>query len=398
MAVVAESLGRIKPSPTIAVTTRATELKAEGRDVIGLGAGEPDFDTPEHIKDAAVAAIRRGETKYTPVHGTKALREAIREKFRRENGLDYGLDEITVGCGGKQVLYNAAVATLNPGDEVVIPAPYWVSYPDIVLLAGGVPVIVPAGEDFRITPAQLDAAITPKTKWVILNSPSNPSGAAYNKNDLQALTEVLLRHEHVWVMTDDIYEHLVYDGFVFHTAAEVEPRLKPRTLTVNGVSKAYSMTGWRVGYAGGPLELIKAIGKVQSQSTTHTSSISQAAAAAALNGPMDFLDRWRASFVERRDLVVRRMNDIEDFSCTTPEGAFYVYPSCAGVIGKKKPDGKRIETDTELVAYLLEAEGVAAVQGAAFGLEPYFRISYATGTQALDDACTRIARACAALQ
>lgn len=397
MALIADALGRIKPSPTIAVTTRAAELKAEGRDVIGLGAGEPDFDTPDHIKDAAVAAIARGETKYTPVHGTKALREAIRDKFRRENGLDYSLDEITVGCGGKQVLYNAAIATLNPGDEVIIPAPYWVSYPDIVLLAGGVPVIVPCGDDFRVTPEQLDAAITPKTKWVILNSPSNPSGAAYSEDELRALTAVLVRHEHVWVMTDDIYEHLVYDGFVFHTVAEVEPRLKARTLTVNGVSKAYSMTGWRVGYAGGPAELIKAIGKVQSQSTTHTSSISQAAAAAALNGSMAFLDTWRASFAERRDLVVRRMNEIDGFSCSTPEGAFYVYPSCAGVIGKKKPDGKRIATDSDLVAYLLDAEGVAAVQGAAFGLEPYFRISYATGLKTLDEACTRIDRACAAL-
>ena len=397
MALIADAIGRIKPSPTIAVTTRAAELKAEGRDVIGLGAGEPDFDTPDHIKDAAVAAIARGETKYTPVHGTKALREAIRDKFRRENCLDYSLDEITVGCGGKQVLYNAAIATLNPGDEVIIPAPYWVSYPDIVLLAGGMPVIVPCGDDFRVTPEQLDAAITPKTKWVILNSPSNPSGAAYSEDELRALTAVLVRHEHVWVMTDDIYEHLVYDGFVFHTVAEVEPRLKARTLTVNGVSKAYSMTGWRVGYAGGPAELIKAIGKVQSQSTTHTSSISQAAAAAALNGSMAFLDTWRASFAERRDLVVRRMNEIDGFSCSTPEGAFYVYPSCAGVIGKKKPDGKRIATDSDLVAYLLDAEGVAAVQGAAFGLEPYFRISYATGLKTLDEACTRIARACAAL-
>jgi aspartate aminotransferase len=399
MPFLASAVARIQPSPTIAVTTRAAELKAAGRDVIGLGAGEPDFDTPEHIKHAAVEAIRRGETKYTPVHGTKVLREAIAAKFQRENGLDYGLDEIAVSCGGKQVLYNAAMATLDPGDEVVIPAPYWVSYPDIVLLAGGTPVIVAAGEEagFKITPAELEAAITPKTKWVMLNSPSNPTGAAYSADELKALAAVISRHEHVWVMADDIYEHLVYDSFVFHTFAEVAPELKARTLTVNGVSKAYSMTGWRVGYAGGPVELIKTMAKVQSQSSTHTSSISQAAAAAALNGSADFLEGWRAAFKKRRDLVVEKLNAIPGLSCTRPEGAFYVYPSCAGLIGRKAPGGDLIQSDSDFVAYLLEAEGVATVQGAAFGLEPYFRISYATSEQALQDACDRIARACAAL-
>ena len=396
----ASAVARIQPSPTIAVTTRAAELKAEGRDVIGLGAGEPDFDTPDHIKEAAIEAIRRGETKYTPVHGTKVLREAIAAKFQRENGLAYGLDEIAVSCGGKQVLYNAAMATLDPGDEVVIPAPYWVSYPDIVLLAGGTPVIVAAGEQagFKITPVELEAAITPKTKWVVLNSPSNPTGAAYTADEMKALAVVVARHEHVWVMTDDIYEHLVYDGFEFHTFAEVAPELKTRTLTVNGVSKAYSMTGWRVGYAGGPVELIKTMAKVQSQSSTHTSSISQAAAAAALNGPMEFLDGWRAAFKKRRDLVVEKLNAVPGLSCARPKGAFYVpYPSCAGVIGRKSPGGDLIQSDSDFVAYLLEAEGVATVQGAAFGLEPHFRISYATSEQALEDACGRIARACAAL-
>lgn len=396
MAFLSDSVARIKPSPTIAVTTRAAELKAEGRDVIGLGAGEPDFDTPDHIKEAAIEAIRRGETKYTPVHGTKALREAIIAKFERENGLKYGLNDIAVCCGGKQVLYNAAIATINPGDEVIIPAPFWVSYPDIVVMAGGKPVIVPAAEaeGFKITPAQLEAAITPKTKWVVLNSPSNPTGAAYTGAELEALAEVLVRHPHVWTMTDDIYEHIVYDGFAFRTLAQVAPDLKGRVLTINGVSKAFSMTGWRVGYAGGPAELIKTMAKVQSQSSTHTSSISQAAAVAALNGPMGFLDDWLAQFRSRRDLVVEKLNAIDGLSCAVPEGAFYVYPSCAGAIGKRTPDGNVIDNDSDFVAYLLEAGDVAAVQGTAFGLEPYFRISYATSAEALTEACARIARVC----
>ena len=399
MPFLAEAVARVKPSPTIAVTTRAAELKAEGRDVLGLGAGEPDFDTPDDIKEAAIAALRRGETKYTPVHGTKALREAIAAKFARENGIDYALDEIAVSCGGKQVLYNAAMATVNPGDEMIVPAPYWVSYPDIALLAGGTPVVVPTDETagFKLVPAQLEAAITPRTKWFVLNSPSNPTGSAYTRDELAALAEVLARHPHVWTMTDDIYEHIVYDGFAFHSLAAVAPDLKARTLTVNGVSKAFSMTGWRVGYAGGPAQLIRAMAKVQSQSTTHTCSISQAAAAAALSGPMGFLDEWRARFRERRDAVVARLNAIDGLRCAMPDGAFYVYPSCAGVLGRRTPGGKTLETDSDFVAYLLEAEGVAAVQGAAFGLEPYFRISYATSIETLTEACDRIARACATL-
>jgi len=399
MPFLSESVARVQPSPTIAVTTRAAELKAEGRDVIGLGAGEPDFDTPDHIKEAAIEAIRRGETKYTPVHGTKALREAISAKFERENGLTYSLDEIAVCCGGKQVLYNAAMATLNPGDEVVIPAPYWVSYPDIVLLAGGTPVILPGMEEtgFKITPAQLDEVITPKTKWLMLNSPSNPTGAAYSAEELAAIADVLARHDHVWTMTDDIYEHITYDRFEFCTLAQVAPELKARTLTINGVSKAFSMTGWRVGYAGGPANLIKTMAKVQSQSSTHTSSISQAAAVGALNGPMGFMDEWTTKFRERRDLVVAKLNATEGLSCGVPEGAFYVYPSCAGTVGKTTPDGKIIENDSDFVTYLLEAVGVAAVSGAAFGLEPYFRISYATSVKTLADACGRIAQACESL-
>ncbi len=400
MSFLAKSVSRIKPSPTIAVTTRAAELKAEGKDVIGLGAGEPDFDTPDHIKEAASAAIFRGETKYTPVHGTKALREAISAKFKRENDLSYGLDEIAVCCGGKQVIYNAAIATINPSDEVIIPAPYWVSYPDIVLLAGGVPVIVKSGEKdgFKITPDQLESAITEKTKWLILNSPSNPTGSAYSQEELAALANVLIKHSHVWVMTDDIYEHIVYDGFKFSSFAQIAPELKSRTLTINGVSKAFSMTGWRVGYAGGPADLIKTMAKVQSQSSTHTSSISQAAAIEALNGPLDFLSSWITSFKERRDLVVAKLNDIDGISCANPEGAFYVYPSCTGLIGKQTPSGDKIENDSDFVTYLLEAEGVATVQGAAFGLEPHFRISYATSTEALEEACMRISRACSALR
>ncbi len=400
MAFIADRLSRIKPSPTIAVTTKAAELKAAGVDVIGLGAGEPDFDTPDNIKDAAKAALDAGKTKYTPVAGTPELRKAIVAKFKRENDLEYTIDEITVGCGGKQTLFNALFATLNPGDEVVIPAPYWVSYPDMALMAEGVPVVVECQEenDFKITASELEAAITPKTKWLVLNSPSNPTGAAYSRAELRAIANVLLKHENVWVMSDDMYEHLVYDGFEFTTIAQVEPKLKSRTLTCNGVSKSYAMTGWRLGYAAGPVELIKAINKVQSQSSTHTSSISQAASVEALNGPQDFLKERAAVFKERRDLVVKAMNECEGLTCKKPEGAFYVYPSCAGTIGKKTPDGKVIETDTDFVTYLLESEGVAAVQGSAFGLAPYFRISYATSTEALTEACARIKRACAALK
>lgn len=399
MSILASRLSAIKPSPTIAVTQKAADLKAAGRDVIGLGAGEPDFDTPDHVKAAAKAAMDRGETKYTPVAGTLVLRKAIVEKFHRENGLTYTPDQITVGCGGKQVIYNAIMATVDAGDEVIIPAPYWVSYPDITLLAGGTPVFVACGEadGFKLTPAALEKAITPKTKWLILNSPSNPTGAAYSAADLRALADVLLKHPHVWVMTDDMYEHLVYDGFRFATIAQVEPKLIDRTLTMNGVSKSFAMTGWRVGYAGGPLPLIKAINMVQSQSSTHTSSISQAAAAAALSQPMDFFPAWREAFRARRDLVVRMLNAAKGLTCLTPEGAFYVYPSCAGVMGKKAPSGRTISSDSDFVTELLEAEGVAAVQGEAFGLSPYFRISYATSEQVLTEACTRIQRFCASL-
>ena len=400
MAFLADRLKLIKPSPTIAVTTKARELKAAGRDVIGLGAGEPDFDTPVNIQDAAIRAIRGGETKYTAVDGTPALKKAIAAKFKRENRLDYQPNQITVGTGGKQVLYNALVATLNKGDEVIIPAPYWVSYPDMVCLAEGTPVIVQCGENngFKLTPEALEAAITPKTKWLILNSPSNPTGAAYSRAELKALTDVLVRHKHVWVMTDDMYEHLVYDDFAFATVAEVEPRLYDRTLTVNGVSKAYCMTGWRIGYAGGPPELIKAMAMIQSQSTSNPSSISQAASVEALDGPQDFIPRNNEAFKARRDLVVEMLNQAPGIRCPRPEGAFYVFPSCAGTIGKKTPAGKTIETDEDFVTYLLESEGVAVVQGSAFGLAPYFRISYATSTEALKEACTRIQRACKALK
>lgn len=399
MPFLADRLSRIKPSPTIAVTTKAAELKAAGRDVIGLGAGEPDFDTPPNIKAAAVKAIERGETKYTAVDGTPALKQAICAKFKRENGLDYKPNQISVGTGGKQVLYNALMATLNPGDEVIIPAPYWVSYPDMVLLADGKPVFVPCPQNngFKLRPEDLDAAITPRTKWLILNSPSNPTGAAYTYDEMKALTDVLLKHPHVWVMTDDMYEHLVYDGFKFVTPAQVEPRLYDRTLTVNGVSKAYCMTGWRIGYAGGPVELIKAMAAIQSQSTSNPSSVSQAAAIEALTGPQDFIQKNNAVFKERRDLVVAMLNQAKGIHYHTPEGAFYVYPSCAGVIGRKTPQGKVIANDSDFVTYLLEAEGVAVVQGEAFGLSPYFRISYATSTETLKEACTRIQRACAAL-
>ncbi len=400
MSVLAKSLSRIKPSPTIAVTNLARELKAAGRDIIGLGAGEPDFDTPEHVKEAAIAAIRAGDTKYTAVDGTPTLKEAIVGKFRRENGLDYTREQITVGTGGKQVLYNAFMATLNPGDEVVIPAPFWVSYPDMVLLAGGTPVFVncPDQTGFKLRPEDLEAAIGPRTKWVLLNSPSNPTGAAYSKAELKALTDVIVRHPNVWVMTDDMYEHLVYDDFEFTTPAQIEPRLKDRTLTVNGVSKAYCMTGWRIGYAGGPAELIKGMAKIQSQSTSNPCSISQAAAVAALNGDQGFLAEHQRVFKERRDLVVDLLNKAPGLRCHRPEGAFYVYPSCAGAIGRRTPDGKLIETSEQFSRYLLESVGVAVVHGAAFGLDPYFRISYATSTELLSDACHRIIRACEDLQ
>jgi aspartate aminotransferase len=400
MSIIAARLKRIKPSPTIAVTQKARELKAAGRDIIGLGAGEPDFDTPDPIKEAAIAAIRRGETKYTDVDGTQALKKAICAKFKRENGLTYQPNQITVGTGGKQVLYNALMATLDPGDEVVIPAPYWVSYPDMVLLAEGTPVPVdcPAAKNFKLQPDALERAITPRTKWLIVNSPSNPTGSAYSRAEMKKLTDVLMRHRHVWVMTDDMYEHLVYDDFTFCTPAEVEPGLYDRTLTVNGVSKAYAMTGWRIGYAGGPVELIKAMGVIQSQSTSNPSSISQAAAVEALNGPTDFLVERNNSFKERRDLVVSMLNQAKGLTCHKPEGAFYVYPSCAGTIGRTTPEGKEIKTDSDFVTYLLESEGVAVVQGEAFGLSPFFRISYATGIDALEEACRRIQRACGSLR
>jgi len=399
MSLIASRLARIKPSPTIAVTTKAAELKAAGRDVIGLGAGEPDFDTPQNIQEAAIAAMRRGETRYTAVDGTPALKKAISAKFKRENGLDYATNQITVGSGGKQVIFNAMLATLNPGDEVIIPAPYWVSYPDMVNLCDGTPVFVPCPQEngFKLQPKDLDAAITKKTKWLILNSPSNPTGAAYSAEELRAIADVLLAHKHVWVLTDDMYEHLVFGGFKFATIAEVEPRLYERTLTMNGVSKAYCMTGWRIGYAGGPTELVKAMAAVQSHSTSNPSSISQAAAVEALNGPQDFIAEHNAIFEQRRDLVVAMLNQAKGITCPRPDGAFYVYPSCAGTIGKKTPDGKVIENDTDFVDYLLEAEGVAVVQGVAFGLSPHFRISYATSTEALEEACRRIQRACGRL-
>lgn len=400
MPFIATRLSNIKPSPTIAVTQKARELKAAGRNIIGLGAGEPDFDTPDNIKEAAIAAIKSGDTKYTAVDGTPALKKAICAKFSRENGLEYTPEQVTVGTGGKQVLYNALMATLNPGDEVIVPAPYWVSYPDMVLLADGVPVPVecPASVGFKLQPADLEKAITPKTKWLILNSPNNPTGAAYTRAELKSLTDVLVKHPHVWVMTDDMYEHLNYDGFEFTTPAQVEPSLYDRTLTINGVSKAYAMTGWRIGYAAGPKELIKAMGVIQSQSTSNPSSVSQAAAVEALNGPQDFIKTRAEAFKERRDLVVSMLNQATGIKCHKPEGAFYVYPSCEGTIGKTTPDGKVIETDEDFVTYLLESEGVAVVQGSAFGLAPFFRISYATSTAELEDACQRIQRACAALR
>ncbi len=399
MSFLAQRLARIKPSPTNVLTGRVAELKAAGRDVIGLGAGEPDFDTPDNIKRAGIEAIERGETKYTPIAGTMALRTAISAKLKRENGLDYAPGEITVACGGKQVIYNAFMATLDDGDEVIIPTPYWVSYPDMVMLTGGEPVFVDGAEDngFKITGAQLEAAITPRTKWLLFNSPSNPTGSGYSRDELRDLTDVLMRHAHVWTLSDDIYEHVVYDGFAFHSVATVEPRLRDRTLTLNGVSKAYCMTGWRLGYGAGPLALINAMNVVQSQSSTHTSSISQAASIEALDGPQAFIAEHNVVFKERRDLVVSMLNQAKGISCRTPEGAFYVYPSCAGVIGKTTPDGAVVENDADFATHLLDAEGVAVVPGAAFGLSPFFRISYATATSALEEACRRIQRVCAEL-
>ena len=392
MAFIADTLARVKPSATIAVTQKARELKAQGREIISLSVGEPDFDTPDNVKAAAIAAIQRGETKYTPVAGIVPLQEAIVAKFKRENNLDYKTGQTIVGTGGKQILFNAFLATCNPGDEVVIPAPFWVSYPDMVLIAGGTPVIVPTTleQSFKLQPEALEAAITQKTKWVLLNSPSNPSGAAYSRAEMKALTDVLLRYPDIWVLTDDIYEHLVYGGFVFCTPAEVEPNLYDRTLTMNGVSKSYAMTGWRIGYAAGPQKLIKAMDMLQGQQTSGACSIAQWASVEALNGPQDFIPKSRKVFEGRRDLVVSMLNQAKGLKCPSPEGAFYVYPSCADLIGKVAPSGKRIDTDEDFVTELLESEGVAAVHGSAFGTGPNFRISYATSNELLEKACGRI--------
>ncbi len=397
MAFLADALSRIKPSATIAVTQMARDLKAQGKDVISLSVGEPDFDTPQNIKDAAIAAIQRGETKYTPVSGIQPLREAIAAKFKRENGLDYKPSQTIVGTGGKQILFNAFMATINPGDEVVIPAPYWVSYPEMIALCGGTPVFVETTieNNFKLTAEQLEKAITPKTKWFMFNSPSNPSGAAYSYDELKALTDVLMRHPHVWVLTDDMYEHLVFGDFVYYTPAQVEPGLYDRTLTMNGVSKAYAMTGWRIGYAAGPIELIKAMDMIQGQQTSGACSIAQWAAVEALNGPQDFIPMSKKAFEERRDLVVSMLNQANGLVCPKPEGAFYVYPSCAALIGKKAPSGKVIATDEDFVMELLATEGVATVHGSSFGLGPNFRVSYATSNDKLEEACRRIQRFCA---
>ncbi|MDB5591611.1 pyridoxal phosphate-dependent aminotransferase [Enterovirga sp.] len=400
MAFLADTLSRVKPSATIVMTQKARDLKAKGRDVISLSVGEPDFDTPDNIKNAAVEAIRRGETKYTPVAGIVPLREAIARKFKRENGLDYRPAQTIVGTGGKQVIYNALLATLNPGDEVIVVAPYWVSYPEMVGMCGGTAVTVEATmeHDFKLQPEALERAITPKTKWLILNSPSNPSGAAYTWEEMRKLTDVLVRHPHVWILTDDMYEHLVYGDFTFVTPAQVEPELYGRTLTMNGVSKSYAMTGWRIGYAAGPEELIKAMDFVQGQQTSGACSIAQWAAVEALDGSQEHLPRFRKAFEERRDLVVSMLNQASGLKCPKPEGAFYVYPSCAGLIGKTTKSGKRIETDEDFVTELLEQEGVAAVHGSAFGLGPNLRISYATSNELLEEACRRIQRFCGELR
>jgi aspartate aminotransferase len=399
MALLADTLLRVKPSPTIGVTNMARELKAAGRDVIGLGAGEPDFETPDNIRAAAKRAIDAGHTRYTQVDGIAELKAAIARKFKHENTLDYKPSQISVGTGGKQVIFNALAVTLNPGDEVIIPAPYWVSYPDMVILTGGTPVSVDTELEhgFKMQPEALERAITPKTKWLILNSPSNPTGAAYTRAELKKLTEVLVKHPQVWILTDDMYEHLVYDDFAFSTVAQIEPALYERTLTLNGVSKTYCMTGWRIGYAGGPEPLIKAMATYQSQSTSNPCSIAQWAAVEALTGPQGFIAKHNRIFKERRDLVVSMLNQAHGISCPKPEGAFYVYPSCAGTIGKRAPSGKRLERDDDFVTELLEAEGVAVVQGSAFGAGPAFRISYATKTEDLEEACRRIQRFCANL-
>jgi aspartate aminotransferase len=399
MAFISDALLRVKPSATIAVTQKARELKAAGRDIISLSIGEPDFDTPDNIKRAAVAAIERGETKYTPVAGIQPLREAIAAKFKRENELDYKPSQTIVGTGGKHILFNALLATVNPGDEVLIPAPYWVSYPDMVAIAGGTPVPVETrmAQGFKLQAADLERAITPKTKWLILNSPSNPSGAAYTREELKAVTDVLLRHPHVWVLTDDIYEHLTYGNFKFVTVAQVEPNLMDRTLTMNGVSKSYAMTGWRIGYAAGPDKLIKAMDMLQGQQTSGACSIAQWASVEALNGPQDFIPERRKIFEARRDLVVSMLGQAKYLKCPSPEGAFYVYPSIEAAIGRKAPSGQTIATDEDFVSALLETEGVAVVQGSAFGLGPYFRVSYATATEVLEDACRKIQRFCASL-
>jgi aspartate aminotransferase len=394
MSIVSNSLKRIKPSPTIAVTSKAREMRAAGRDVIGLGAGEPDFDTPDNIKEAAIEAIKRGDTKYTAVDGTIDLKKAIQAKFSRENGLSYELDQITVGTGGKQVLYNTFMATVNKGDEVIIPAPYWVSYPDIILLAGGKPKIVKCDEtdNFKLTPKKLEKAISKKTKWIILNSPSNPTGSAYTKKEIEELSKILLKYKKIYILSDDIYEHIIYDNFNFFTIAQIKA-LKDRTLTMNGVSKSYSMTGWRIGYAAGPKEIIKAIAKIQSQSTSNPTSISQAAAVEALNGTQDFIQERANSFKERRDFVVDRLNDMNGISCLRPEGAFYVFPSCKKLLGKKT----KLKTDKDFVEKLLEKSEVAVVQGSAFGLDGYFRVSYATSMENLKKAMERIKSFCADL-
>ena len=399
MSIISDSLNRIKPSPTLAVTQKARELKAAGKDVIALGAGEPDFDTPENIKNAAIKAINDGDTKYTAVDGTPALKKAISEKFKRENNINYSTDEITVGAGGKHVIYNLMMATLNKGDEVIIPAPYWVSYPDIVLLAGANPVVIECSEDqgFKLTAKDLESAITNNTKWLILNSPSNPTGACYSEQEIKNLAMVLKRNPHVNILSDDIYEHVVYENFKFFTIAQV-PELKNKVVTMNGVSKSYAMTGWRIGYAAGDKEIIKAISKIQSQSTTNPSSISQAAAVEALNGKQDFIPIRSKAFQERRDFVVNSLNAIEGIECIKPDGAFYVFPSCKALVGKKDKNGNKINNDSDFVQSLLENSGVAVVQGSAFGLEGFFRISYATSMDKLEDAMKRIKSFCETLK
>jgi len=400
MSFLASRLARVKPSPTLAMTQKSRELKAAGRDVIGLAAGEPDFDTPENIKEAAIAAIRRGETKYTNIEGIPELRAAVAKKFKRENDIDYTPAQTFVAPGGKTVIYNCMMATVNEGDEVIVPAPYWVSYPDIVLLAGGTPVFVETRleDGFRLTPEALERAITPKTKWIIFNQPSNPTGACYSRAQLKAITDVLMRHPHVWVLTDDMYEHLVYGGFKFHSVVQVEPGLYERTLTMNGVSKAYAMTGWRIGYCAGPQPLIAAMAKLQSQSATNATSISQWASVEALNGTQDFIPKFQKVFEGRRDLVVSMLNQTSCIECPVPEGAFYVYPSIKKMIGMKAPSGTTIRTDEDFANELLETEGVAVVHGGAFGLSPFFRISYATSNEVLEDACSRIQRFCGNLR